>query len=36
MAKYIFKRIIYIIVVFFILSFLIFMIYNMLPVYKAE
>ena len=35
MAKYIFKRIIYIIVVFFILSFLIFMIYNMLPVDKA-
>ena len=35
MAKYIFKRIIYIIIVFFILSFLIFMIYNMLPVDKA-
>ena len=35
MGKYIFKRILYIILVFFILSFLIFMIYNMLPVDKA-
>lgn len=35
MGKYILKRILYIIVVFFILSFLIFMIYNMLPVDKA-
>lgn len=35
MGKYIVKRIIYIIVVFFILSFLIFMIYNLLPVDKA-
>lgn len=35
MGKYIVKRITYIILVFFILSFLIFMIYNMLPVDKA-
>ena len=35
MLKYILKRILYIIVVFFILSFLIYMIYNMLPVDKA-
>lgn len=35
MGKYIVKRIIYIIVVFFILSFLIYMIYNLLPVDKA-
>lgn len=35
MGKYIVKRIIYIIVVFFILSFLIFMVYNLLPVDKA-
>ena len=35
MGKYIVKRIAYIILVFFILSFLIFMIYNMLPVDKA-
>lgn len=35
MGKYIVKRIIYIVVVFFILSFLIFMIYNLLPVDKA-
>lgn len=35
MGKYLVKRFIYIIVVFFILSFLIFMIYNMLPVDKA-
>lgn len=35
MGKYILKRILYIILVFFFLSFLIFMIYNMLPVDKA-
>lgn len=35
MVKYIFKRIFYILIVFFILSFLLFMIYNMLPVDKA-
>lgn len=35
MGKYIVKRIIYIVVVFFILSFLIFMVYNLLPVDKA-
>lgn len=35
MGKYIVKRILYIIIVFFILSFLIYMIYNMLPVDKA-
>ncbi len=35
MGKYILKRIVYILVVFLILSFLIFMIYNMLPVDKA-
>ena len=35
MGKYIIKRIGYIILVFFILSFLLFMIYNMLPVDKA-
>ena len=35
MGKYILKRIAYIVVVFFILSFLIFMIYNMLPIDKA-
>ncbi|MBE6557839.1 MAG: ABC transporter permease [Ruminococcaceae bacterium] len=35
MGKYIFKRILYILLVFFILSFLIYMIYNMLPVDKA-
>lgn len=35
MGKYIVKRIIYIVVVFFILSFLIYMIYNLLPVDKA-
>ncbi len=35
MGKYIVKRILYIILVFFFLSFLIFMIYNMLPVDKA-
>ena len=35
MGKYILKRIMYILVVFLILSFLIFMIYNMLPVDKA-
>ncbi len=35
MGKYIVKRLLYIILVFFILSFLIFMIYNMLPVDKA-
>ena len=35
MGKYIVKRILYIVLVFFILSFLIFMIYNMLPVDKA-
>ena len=35
MLKYILKRLLYILVVFFILSFLIYMIYNMLPVDKA-
>ena len=35
MGKYILKRILYIILVFFILSFMIYMIYNMLPVDKA-
>lgn len=35
MGKYILKRLLYIILVFFILSFLIYMIYNMLPVDKA-
>ena len=35
MGKYIVKRLLYIILVFFILSFLIYMIYNMLPVDKA-
>ena len=35
MGKYIVKRIVYIVLVFFILSFLIYMIYNMLPVDKA-
>ncbi len=35
MVKYILKRIFYILLVFFILSFLLFMIYNMLPVDKA-
>ena len=35
MGKYVVKRILYIILVFFILSFLIFMIYNMLPIDKA-
>ena len=35
MGKYIFKRLLYILLVFLILSFLIFMIYNMLPVDKA-
>ena len=35
MGKYIVKRILYIVLVFFFLSFLIFMIYNMLPVDKA-
>ena len=35
MGKYIVKRVLYIMVVFLILSFLIFMIYNMLPVDKA-
>ena len=35
MGKYIVKRILYIVVVFFILSFLLFMIYNMLPFDKA-
>ena len=35
MGKYIAKRILYIVLVFFILSFLIYMIYNMLPVDKA-
>jgi len=35
MGKYILKRIAYILLVFFILSFMIFMIYNMLPVDKA-
>ena len=35
MGKYVVKRILYIVLVFFILSFLLFMIYNMLPVDKA-
>ena len=35
MLKYIFKRLLYILIVFFVLSFLIYMIYNMLPVDKA-
>lgn len=35
MGKYILKRIAYIVLVFFILSFMIFMIYNMLPIDKA-
>ena len=35
MGKYILKRLLYIILVFFILSFIIFMVYNMLPVDKA-
>ena len=35
MGKYILKRFVYIIIVFFILSFLLFLIYNMLPVDKA-
>ena len=35
MGKYMVKRILYIVLVFFILSFLLFMIYNMLPVDKA-
>ena len=35
MGKYIFKRLLYIFLVFLVLSFLIFMIYNMLPVDKA-
>ncbi len=35
MGKYILKRILYIVIVFFILSFIIYMIYNMLPVDKA-
>ena len=35
MGKYILKRILYIVLIFFILSFLIYMIYNMLPVDKA-
>ncbi|MBQ9415859.1 MAG: ABC transporter permease [Clostridia bacterium] len=35
MGKYIVKRFLYIIVVFFILSFMLFMIYNMLPIDKA-
>ena len=35
MVKYILKRIFYILLVFFILSFLLFMIYNMIPVDKA-
>ena len=35
MGKYILKRILYIVLVFFILSFIIYMIYNMLPVDKA-
>lgn len=35
MGKYMVKRIVYIVLVFFILSFLLFMIYNMLPVDKA-
>lgn len=35
MGKYVLKRMVYIVLVFFILSFLLFMIYNMLPVDKA-
>lgn len=35
MGKYILKRLVYIVLVFFLLSFLIYMIYNMLPVDKA-
>ena len=35
MGKYMLKRVLYIVLVFFILSFLLFMIYNMLPVDKA-
>ena len=35
MGKYILKRLLYILLVFFVLSFLLFMIYNMLPVDKA-
>ena len=35
MGKYIVKRILYIVLVFFILSFLIYMVYNMLPIDKA-
>ncbi len=35
MLKYILKRLLYILLVFFVLSFLIFMVYNMLPVDKA-
>ena len=35
MGKYIVKRVLYIILVFFILSFMIYMIYNMLPIDKA-
>lgn len=35
MGKYVFKRLLYIIIVFLILSFMIYMIYNMLPVDKA-
>ena len=35
MGKYVIKRVLYIMVVFLILSFLLFMIYNLLPVDKA-
>ena len=35
MGKYLIKRVLYIVLVFFILSFLLFMIYNMLPIDKA-
>ena len=35
MGKYMVKRVLYIVLVFFILSFLLFMIYNMLPIDKA-
>ena len=35
MGRYIVKRLLYIILVFFILSFMIYMIYNMLPIDKA-
>ena len=35
MGKYILKRLFYILIVFLVLSFLVFMIYNMLPVDKA-